>query len=92
MWPRVKGFIRGNPLLARVVWVVYALLFYQSGLTATVWLLEPERFNGGIDWLWLILSPIVLPMLFLVNRHLGCAGGYCTSGDRKTDSFTPPGY
>ncbi len=92
MWLRFRYGNRAHPLFARVLWVLYAWLFYQSGLTATVWLLEPEQFNGGTDWLWLILAPIVLPMFFFVNRHLGCTGGYCTRDQREIDFRTPPGH
>ena len=92
VFPMIKDSLRSNPFLAQVVWLIYALLFYQSGLTATVWLLEPEQFNGGIDWLWLIVSPIVLPMFFIINRHLGCAGGDCRRGVQENDFRAPPGY
>ena len=70
------GFVR------RLIWVLFAIVFYQSGLTATVWLLEPENFRGGVDWLWLALFPVLLPLFFVVNRVCGCAGGACAV-DRK---------
>ena len=69
-------------LVGRLVWVVFAIVFYQSGLTATVWLLEPENFRGGIDWLWLALFPALLPLFFVVNRLCGCASGACAVGDK----------
>lgn len=62
------------------MWVLFAILFYQSGLTFTVWLMQPEAFIGGMQWLWFILFPLLLPAFFIVNRHLGCATGACESG------------
>ncbi len=62
------------------MWVLFAVLFYQSGLNFTVWLLEPENFAGGANWIWVILFPALLPAFFIVNRHLGCASGQCRSG------------
>ena len=66
-----------------VIWVLFAILFYQSGLTATVWLMEPENFRGGIDWLWLALFPVLFPLFFVVNRVCGCATGACAIKTKK---------
>ena len=65
-----------------LIWVLFAILFYQSGLTATRWLLESENFRGGIDWLWLGLFPALLPLFFVVNRLCGCASGHCDAPDK----------
>jgi hypothetical protein len=51
-------------LVRRLIWVLFAIVFYQSGLTATTWLLEPENFRGGVDWLRLGLFPALLPLFF----------------------------
>ncbi len=71
----------GNPLARGMLWVVFAVLFYYSGLSFTVWLLEPENFPGGGDWIWVALFPALLPAFFRVNRHLRCANGRCASGE-----------
>jgi hypothetical protein len=69
-----------SPMFRRVLWVLFAILFYNSGQAFTIWLLEPENFPGGIDWFWLSLFPVLLPGFFVVNRYLGCASGACSSG------------
>jgi hypothetical protein len=69
-----------HPVGRRVLWVLFAIAFYQSGLAFTTWVLRPETFAGGWDWLWLASFPALLPAFFLVNRHLGCASGRCASG------------
>ena len=78
-----------HPLARRLLWVVFAILFYYSGLNFTVWLLEPNNFAGGMDWLGVALFPVLLPAFFPINRRLGCASGRCASGAcetaRKTD-------
>ncbi len=78
----MKGLFR-HLLMRRLLWVVFAIPFYYSGLHVTVWLLEPENFAGGTSWIWVTLFPVLLPACFLVNRHLGCTGGHCASGDRE---------
>ncbi len=75
----MRNFI-AHPLAKRLLWVVFAIVFYYSGLNFTVWLLEPENFAGGMDWVWVALFPVLLPAFFLVNRRLGCTGGRCASG------------
>ena len=69
-----------SPMGRRVLWVLFAVIFFQSGLAFTTWLLEPQNFDGGMAWLWVALFPILLPAFFFVNRHLGCATGACASG------------
>lgn len=72
--------LAASPLSQRLAWVVFAILFYQSGEAFTVWLLDRESFAGGMDWLWLAAFPVLLPGFFLVNRYLGCATGGCAEG------------
>ena len=69
-----------HPLTKRLLWVVFAISFYYSGLNFTVWLLEAENFAGGMKWVWVGLVPVLLPAFFLVNPRLGCASGRCASG------------
>jgi hypothetical protein len=73
--------LMASPLFKRVLWVIFAILFYQSGQAFTIWLLEPENFAGGLDWFWMLLFPVLLPAFFVVNRHLGCATGACSDGE-----------
>jgi len=74
-----------HPALKRVYWILFAILFYNSGQSFTVWLLEPESFKGGSEWFWMTMFPLLLPAFFLLNRHLGCASSQCSS---KTDDNT----
>lgn len=71
--------LQSHPIVKRLLWLLFAVLFYQSGLAFTVWLLEPASFSGGLQWFWLMLFPVFLPAFFVVNRYLGCASG-CASG------------
>ena len=71
-----------HPLAKRVYWVLFAIMFYNSGQSFTIWLLEPEEFNGGVEWFWLAIFPLLLPAFFLINRHLGCASGQCNSSSK----------
>lgn len=68
-----------RPLINRSLWLLFAIAFFQSGMAFTTLLLEPESFRGGLDWLWVILFPILLPAFFIVNRRLGCGAGRCTT-------------
>ncbi len=83
-----------HPLTKRLLWVVFAISFYYSGLNFTVWLLEPENFAGGMKWVWVGLFPALLIAFFPVNRRLGCANGRCASGaceiSRKSE-YPPDG-
>ena len=67
------------PFLRRVVWVLFAILFYLCGERFTIWLVEPERFSGGIEWVGVILFPFLLILFFLSGRYLGCTTGQCHS-------------
>ena len=78
-----------HPIGRRVLWVLFAIAFYHSGLAFTTWLLRPETFAGGWDWFWLALFPVLLPGFFLVNRHLGCASGQCASGQCSIEAPDP---
>jgi hypothetical protein len=78
-WPGALQGVLSHGLARQLIWVAFAIVFYQSGLTATTWLLEPENFRGGIDWLWLGLFPALLPLFFVVNRLCGCASGACAA-------------
>ncbi len=69
-----------HPAAKPIYWTVFAILFYNSGLAFTIWMLQPESFKGGIDWLWLSLFPLMLPAFFVVNRYCGCASGSCSRG------------
>jgi hypothetical protein len=69
-----------HPTTKLIYWVVFAILFYNSGQTFTVWLLEPESFKGGMEWIWVVLFPLLLPAFFYVNKHCGCASGQCSGG------------
>ena len=85
-WESVQRTL-SHGLVRSLIWVLFAIVFYQSGLAATVWLLEPESFHGGVDWLWLALFPALLPLFFIVNRVCGCASGACALPRGKTDPY-----
>ncbi len=67
-----------RPLWRRVIWVLFAVVFYFSGQAATILVLEPGSFAGGIiDWILVGIFPLLVPGFFLVNRRYGCASGAC---------------
>ncbi len=71
-----------NPVLAaasrRIFWVMFAVLFFYSGLYFTQWLLQPDAFSGGpFRGLLAASFPFLLPLSFFVNKRLGCAAGSC---------------
>lgn len=67
-----------RPVLQRLLWVAFAILFFYSGLFFTEWLLETQTFaGGGLRWALVGLFPVLVPLFFLVNRRFGCAGGTC---------------
>jgi hypothetical protein len=68
----------------RILWVLFAILFYQSGLAFTILVLEPNQFEGGFQWVLALLFPFLFPTFFIVNRHLGCASGSCHTGQCDT--------
>jgi len=79
-----------SPLGRRLIWVLFAILFYLSGEAATIWLLEPEAFQGGWQWLWLGLFPVFLPAFFMLQRFFGCSGGQCQIDPTKQPSKKKP--
>lgn len=71
-----------HPLGKRVMWVFFAILFYQSGLTFTIWLIEPHNFHDSrMEWAQVLIFPLLVPAFFWVNKRLGCATGSCASGE-----------
>jgi len=72
------GRISRSPLGQRLLWVLFAIVFYSSGLAFTTWLLEPEAFEGGLRWILVAAFPILVPAFFRVNRRLGCGSDLCT--------------
>jgi hypothetical protein len=82
-WRASLRAVLSHGFARRLIWVLFAIAFYQSGLAATVWLLEAENFRGGIDWLWLTLFPVLLPLFFVVNRFCGCASGACAAPGKE---------
>jgi hypothetical protein len=42
--------------------------------------------------LWIVLFPVLLPMFFIVNRHVGCASGSCVAGRSRIGAGRPPGH
>lgn len=81
-----------NPLCRWFVWLGFAILFYNSGEAFTVWLLEPQRIQGVLQWLWIALFPALLPAFFVVNRRFGCASGSCSAGNSRMHSGRFPGH
>jgi hypothetical protein len=85
--------ISARPWLRWSLWVLYAVLFYNAGLATTTWLLEPDAFAGGWQWLWVAAFPVLLSGFFKLNRHLGCAGDSCAPrGSAPTGYKAPPGH
>ena len=73
-----------HPLMGRVYWGAYAVLFYNAGLSFTTWLMQPESFAGGPEWLWVALFPPLLVGFFICEppARLRCTG--MRHGDGKT--------
>lgn len=78
-----------RPIFNRLLWILFAIAFFQSGMAFTTLALEPESFRGGLDWLWAILFPLLFPAFFIVNRRLGCGTGRCTANACVQSSATP---
>lgn len=88
-----------HPLSRRIGWVIYAIVFYVSGESFVIWLLEPHNFNGGSRWLGVAAFPALLIGFFFIQRHLGCASGQCSLPDADNDPAKqrhryqpPPGF
>lgn len=79
------------PLLKRLGWVLFAILFYQCGLAFTTWVIEPEGFAGGAQWVKVFLFPVLVPLFFVVNGRLGCAAGTCEGGHCRANRVTRKG-
>jgi hypothetical protein len=69
--------LMSKPWFKPVFWILFLALFYQSGLAFTILLLEPENFEGGLQWGWAVLFPLLLPGYFYLNHRFGCAFGSC---------------
>jgi len=83
-------------IAGRVIWVLFAFVFFYSGLFTTEWLLEPEQFSGGWRWILVGLFPVLVPAFFVVNRRFGCASGMCSgstcsAGNRESAVKHMPG-
>lgn len=67
-----------RPFFGRILWLVFSVLFFYSGLYFTEWLLEPDTFAGGpLRWALVALFPFLVPLFFFVNGRFGCASGSC---------------
>lgn len=84
--------IQNHPIVKRLLWMLFAVLFYQSGMAFTLWLLNPASFAGAQQWVWLVLFPVFLPAFFLVNRYLGCASGCARDPQEAQADINPVVY
>ncbi len=75
-----------------LVWIGFAIVFYKSGETFTVWLLEPGQIADRVQWMWIALFPLLLPLFFVVNRRFGCASGACAVRDARSAGAGFPGH
>ena len=64
-----------RPFFGRVIWVLFAIVFFYSGMYFTEFVMAPREFTGGWLWLWVTAFPFLLPAFFVVNRRYGCATG-----------------
>ncbi|MFQ5994954.1 MAG: hypothetical protein ACE5K1_07645 [Acidiferrobacterales bacterium] len=74
--------ITSKPVVRWLIYLLFAAVFYRAGETFVIWILEPELFRGGGQWLWILLFPLLVPAFFVVNRRFGCASGSCSGGGR----------
>ena len=72
-----------SPMGKRFLWVLFGIIFYISGESFLLWLLEPENFTGGYRWFFAAVFPVLFPLSFFVNKRLGCATGACMAGQCK---------
>ncbi len=72
-----------------LVWFLFAILFYFSGQSFSIWLLEPENFTGGLEWILVASFPLLLPTFFYINSKFGCASGACVSPHSNKAKTTP---
>ena len=73
------------------LWLGFAVLFYNSGLGLTTWILQPEL-ASDIDRLFGVLFPPLLVAFFYVNRRLGCYGSGGCAVPREASRVVPPGH
>lgn len=81
-----------SPPVRFLIWIGFAAVFFQAGESFTTWLLEPARFAGGAAWLWVGLFPLLVPLFFVVGRHLGCVSGRCRPNGNDRAFHFPPGH
>ncbi len=84
--------IASSSVFKWLMWLLFAALFYKSGETFTVWIIEPEDIGGGVQWIWVLLFPLMVPLFLVVNRRLGCASGSCLTGGSRIDTGGFPGH
>lgn len=84
--------ITANPVFKWFIWLLFAALFYKSGETFTIWVMEPEHLQGGAGWIWITLFPLLVPIFFVVNRRLGCASGSCPIRSSRIVTGRFPGH
>jgi hypothetical protein len=86
------GAIVASTPVRWLVWLGFAIVFYKSGETFTVWLLTPGQIAGGLQWIWIALFPLLLPLFFVVNRRFGCASGSCVTENARSREAHFPGH
>lgn len=86
------GVIVASTPFRWLVWLGFAIVFYKSGETFTVWLLEPGQVAGVLQWIWIALFPLLLPLFFVVNRRFGCASGACAVRKGRGTGARFPGH
>jgi hypothetical protein len=91
MTSRLGAFAASAPF-RWLVWLGFAIVFYKSGETFTVWLLQPGQIAGGFEWIWIALFPVLLPVFFIVNRRFGCASGACAARNGSGAGARFPGH
>lgn len=84
-----------RPFLGRVIWMVFAIVFFYSGMYFTEFIMAPREFAGGWLWMWVAAFPFLLPAFFVVNRRYGCATGACRGEtcavpEPEDDAGAPP--
>ncbi len=68
----------------RFFWVIFGVIFYISGDSFFTLMLEPENFNGGFNWILVVIFPVIAPLSFFINKKLGCA--VCSSDSCNIDT------
>jgi hypothetical protein len=84
--------IVSSSLFRWTVYLGFAILFYKSGESFTVWLLQPAPIVGASQWVWIALFPVLLPLFFVVNRRFGCASAACRTDSGRAGVHSPPGH